>query len=62
MVVLISREYGSGGRVIGKKVAEKLGYSFYDKEMISKVAEETGLSENYIKEHGEHSKTSSIVS
>lgn len=62
MVVLISREYGSGGRVIGKKVAEKLGYSFYDKEMISKVAEETGLSENYIKEHGEHSKTSSIFS
>ena len=35
MVVLISREYGSGGRVIGKKVAEKLGFKFYDKEMIS---------------------------
>ena len=62
MVVLISREYGSGGRVIGKKVAEKLGFKFYDKEMISKVAEETGLSENYIEEHGEHSKGSSIFS
>ena len=62
MLVLISREYGSGGRVIGRKVAEKLGFSFYDKEMISKVAEETGLSENFIEEHGEHSKSPSIFS
>ena len=34
MVILLSREYGSGGRVIGEEVAKRLGYSFYDKEMI----------------------------
>lgn len=38
MVILLSREYGSGGRVIGEEVAKRLGYSFYDKEMIVKVA------------------------
>ena len=60
MVILLSREYGSGGRVIGEEVAKRLGYSFYDKEMIVKVAEETGLAQSYIKEHGEHSKGPSI--
>ena len=60
MVILLSREYGSGGRVIGEEVAKRLGYSFYDKEMIVKVAEETGLAQSYVKEHSEHSKGSSI--
>ena len=54
MVILLSREYGSGGRVIGEEVAKRLGYSFYDKEMIVKVAEETGLAQSYVKEHSEH--------
>ncbi len=48
IVITISREYGSGGRYIGKLVAEKLGIKLYDKEFISKVAEETGLSKDYI--------------
>lgn len=48
-VITISREYGSGGRYIGKLVAEKLGISLYDNEFIEKVAQETGLSEEYIK-------------
>ncbi len=48
-VITISREYGSGGRYIGKLVAEKLGISLYDNEFIEKVAKETGLSEEYIK-------------
>ena len=47
-VITISREYGSGGRYIGKLVAEKLGIKLYDKEFIEKVSDETGLSEEYI--------------
>lgn len=47
-VITISREYGSGGRYIGKLVADKLGIKLYDKQFIEKVAAETGLSEEYI--------------
>ena len=48
MVITISREYGSGGRYIGRLVADKLGIKFYDKDFIEKVAKITGLSEDYI--------------
>lgn len=44
-VILISREYGSGGRKIGEKVAERLGIPFYDKELIRKAALESGYDE-----------------
>lgn len=54
-IITISREFGSGGRTIGREVAKRLGYSFYDKELIEKIAEESGLSEEYIEEHGESS-------
>ena len=47
-VITISREYGSGGRYVGKLVADKLGIKLYDKEFIEKIARETGLSEEYI--------------
>lgn len=43
-LVTISREYGSGGRIIGKKVAEKLGVKFYDKEIIDEAVAESGFS------------------
>ena len=49
IVITIAREYGSGVRYIGKLVAEKLGIKLYDKEFVKKVAEETGLSEEFIK-------------
>ena len=49
IVITIAREYGSGGRYIGKLVANKLGIKLYDKEFIRKLAEKTGLSEEYIK-------------
>ena len=48
VIITISREYGSGGRYIGKLVAEKLGIKLYDKEFVLKVAESTGLSAEYI--------------
>lgn len=53
-IITISREFGSGGRTIGKKVAEKLGIPCYDAALIQKLAEESGFSENYIKEAGEY--------
>lgn len=48
-IITISREYGSGGRLIGKLVAENLGYSFYDREIIDMAAQESGLSPDFIK-------------
>lgn len=58
-IITISREFGSGGRTIGRMVAEKLGMSFYDKELIEKVAEESGLSKKYIEEGGEYAPSKS---
>ena len=43
-LVTISREYGSGGRLIGRLVAEKLSLPFYDKEIIDLAVEKSGLS------------------
>lgn len=53
-VITISREFGSGGRTIGKKLAEKLGIPCYDSELIHKIALESGFTENYIKDAGEY--------
>ncbi len=47
-IITISREFGSGGRELGIKLAEKLGYKFYDKELIALVSKEGGKTENYI--------------
>ena len=55
IVITVAREYGSGGRYVGKLIADKLGIKFYDKDFIVKVAEETGLSEEYI-ENNEQSR------
>ncbi len=48
VIITISREYGSGGRYVGRLIADILGIKFYDKDFIKKLAEETGLSEEYI--------------
>ena len=53
-VITISREFGSGGRTIGKLVAKELGIPCYDNELLIKIAEESGFQENYIKEAGEY--------
>lgn len=53
-VITISREFGSGGRTIGKRVAAELGLCCYDNELLQKIAQETGFNENYIKEAGEY--------
>ena len=49
----ISREFGSGGRFIGEEVAKKLGIAYYDKEMIGQIAEQAGLSSEYVRENAE---------
>ena len=54
-IITISREFGSGGRTIGRKVAEQLGIPFYDKELVDQIALESGFAPNYVEEHGEHS-------
>lgn len=51
-IITISHEFGSGGRTIGKKAAEKLGILCYDAELIQKMAVESGFSEDYVKESG----------
>ena len=51
IVITLSREYGSGGRYVGRLIADKLGIKLYDKDFVIKVAEETGLSQEYIEEN-----------
>ena len=53
-IITISREFGSGGRTIGKLVAEHLGIQCYDAELIQKLAAESGFDESYVKEAGEY--------
>ena len=47
-IITISREYGSGGRMIGRLVAEKLNIPLYDKEIIELASEKSGLSPEII--------------
>ena len=48
LIITIGREYGSGGRQIGKALAERLGISYYDKEIITLAAKKSGLAEEFI--------------
>lgn len=47
-IITISREFGSGGRELGKRLAEALGYAYYDREILTLLAEQTALNENYL--------------
>ena len=53
-VITLSREFGSGGRTIAHRVAEKLGYAYYDQELILKVAKESGLAEQIVEKYDEY--------
>lgn len=52
-IITIGRQYGSGGREIGQKLAEKLGIPFFDKELLARVAQESGFCEEMIRNHDE---------
>jgi len=49
-VITIGREFGSGGRELGKRLAEQLGFAYYDEEIISAIAERSALAEDYVKQ------------
>lgn len=53
-VITISREFGSGGRELGIKLAESLGIPFYDKELIFMAAEESDMAEDAVLHYDEH--------
>lgn len=59
-VITIGREHGSGGRIVAEKVAQKLNIPLYDKKLIRMIAQDSGLSENYI-ESAETKRTSSFL-
>lgn len=48
-IITISREFGSDGRELCKRLSDKLGIPYYDSEIITELVKETGLSEEYIK-------------
>ena len=53
-IITIGREFGSGGRELGRLIAERLNYAYYDREIISEIAKRTSLSEKYIQNIAEH--------
>lgn len=57
VVITISREYASGGHYVGKLLSEKLGINFYDKELITLAAKESGFTEKYISKTEENERT-----
>ncbi len=59
-IITISRQYGSGGREIGEKLAQKLGIPFYDNELITRAAKESGFSEKAF-ENAEKKATHSLL-
>lgn len=61
-VITISREFGSGGRLIGKRLAEKLGVPYYDKELLDRIAEESGFSKEMIEGAEKKAKNSFLYS
>ncbi len=48
MIITIGRKYGSGGRLLGEKLAKLLGYQFYDQELLKMAARESGLHEDVV--------------
>ncbi len=61
-IITISRQFGSGGRTVGRMLAERLGIPFYDKELVKQVADETGFDVDFIEESGEFSPSKSVFS
>ena len=58
-VITISREFGSGGRTIAKAVAERLGYNFFDKALVERIANESGYSKDFVERRGEDATSTS---
>lgn len=61
-IITISREFGSGGRLIGKRLAEKMGVTFYDKQLLDRIAEESGYSKEMMESAKKKAKNSFLYS
>ena len=60
-IITISRQYGSGGRLIGQKLAERLGIPFYDKELITLAAQESGYAEHLFEKTADTNISNSLL-
>lgn len=56
-IITIGREFGSGGRELGKRLSDLLGIAYYDKEIVTEIAKKTSLAESYVQQVMEHSPT-----
>ncbi len=54
-IITVSRQFGSGGREVGKRLADATGYAYYDRELVDKVADKTGLRPEFIEKYSEAS-------
>ena len=61
-IITISREFGSGGRTIGRLIAQKLNIPFYDSDLVKQISLESGFAPKFVEEHGEHSPGNSLFS
>ncbi len=61
-IITISREFGSGGRTIGREVANRLGIPFYEKELVEQISLESGFAPKFVEENGEHAPGKSRLS
>ena len=48
-VITVGREFGSGGREMGKRLAEELGFAYYDDEILTAIARKSGLAQSYVR-------------
>ena len=49
-IITISREFGSGGRELGKRLADVLGYDYYDREIITEISKKYQLNEDFVEQ------------
>lgn len=56
MIITVSREFGSGGREVGKRLADALNLEYYDKQLVGDIAKNASLNENYVSEVIEEGK------
>ena len=61
-IITIGRQFGSGGRYVGRLLAEKLGVPFYDKELLSEAAKQSGICEEILEDHDEKPTRSLLFS
>ncbi len=56
-IITVSRQFSSGGRQVGKRLADALQYAYYDKEIVGEIAKQTGFAQEYIEKYSEKSVT-----